>query len=161
MNKVTVTTSWDDGHVLDVRLATLLKKYNIRGTFYISPKDREFTSEERLTNDQVRELAKDFEIGAHTMTHPRLTDLGKKEAKEEIVSSKEYLEKLLGNLSLVSVILRGTMHQSIWKWCAVRALPWGAPWSDLQYVYPKTLFLYLPPYMHTDIGLTHGPFLKE
>ena len=96
MNKVTVTTSWDDGHVLDVRLATLLKKYNIRGTFYISPKDREFTSEERLTNDQVRELAKDFEIGAHTMTHPRLTDLGKKEAKEEIVSSKEYLEKLLG-----------------------------------------------------------------
>jgi peptidoglycan/xylan/chitin deacetylase (PgdA/CDA1 family) len=42
MNKVTVTTSWDDGHILDVKLSELLKKYNLKGTFYIAPKNREF-----------------------------------------------------------------------------------------------------------------------
>ena len=49
MKKTIVTTSWDDGHKLDLKLAALLKKYNIKGTFYISPHDNEFSKNELLS----------------------------------------------------------------------------------------------------------------
>lgn len=29
-----ITTSWDDGHPLDLKIAELLDKYGINGTFY-------------------------------------------------------------------------------------------------------------------------------
>jgi peptidoglycan/xylan/chitin deacetylase (PgdA/CDA1 family) len=94
--QVKVTTSWDDGHVLDMKLAVLLKKYDIKGTFYISPQDREFSKDERLTPAQIKQLSKDFEIGAHTMTHPRLTTITPGDAQQEIRRSKIYLEELTG-----------------------------------------------------------------
>ncbi|HSW81071.1 MAG TPA: glycosyltransferase [Candidatus Saccharimonas sp.] len=96
MSRPIVTTSWDDGHKLDVRLAELLRRYNIPATFYISPRDREFTREDLLTDAQIKTLAKDFEIGAHTMTHPRLTEVSDDQARQEMFDSKTYLEKLLG-----------------------------------------------------------------
>lgn len=93
---LTVTTSWDDGHVLDVRLAALLKKHGVCGTFYVSPEDREFPAEDRLTDEGVAALAKDFEIGAHTMTHRHLTTLDAPAARDEMVRSKRYLENVIG-----------------------------------------------------------------
>ena len=30
-----ITTSWDDGHPLDFRIAELLSEYRLRGTFYV------------------------------------------------------------------------------------------------------------------------------
>lgn len=95
MKNVVVTTSWDDGHVLDLKLAALLRRYNLKGTFYISPEDREFSSSDLLTKEQVLELSRDFEIGAHTMTHPRLTQISDDEARKEIENSKKFLEKLI------------------------------------------------------------------
>ena len=92
--QVIVTTSWDDGHKLDLRLAKLLKKYNLKGTFYVSPKNREFKKQDLLSDKEVIELSKDFEIGAHTMTHPRLTKINEEEAFKEIIDSKRYLENL-------------------------------------------------------------------
>lgn len=94
--QVIVTTSWDDGHKLDLKLAKLLKKYNIKGTFYVSPNNREFKKEDLLSDKEILELSNDFEIGAHTMTHPRLTKISLEEAKKEILDSKKYLEKLTG-----------------------------------------------------------------
>ena len=96
MTGVKVTTSWDDGHMLDIRLAVLLKKYGIAGTFYIAPHNRELPAADRLTDGRVQELASEFEIGAHTMTHPVLTDVDDEVARGEITESKIYLEKLLG-----------------------------------------------------------------
>jgi peptidoglycan/xylan/chitin deacetylase (PgdA/CDA1 family) len=95
MRKTIVTTSWDDGHKLDLKLAELLKKYDLRGTFYVAPKNREFPKEDLLSDFQLRKLSRDFEIGAHTMTHPRLGKISAAEADKEIRESKEYLEKLL------------------------------------------------------------------
>ena len=94
--QIIITTSWDDGHKLDIKLARLLKKYGIEGTFYISPKNREFRKEDLLSDEEIIELNKDFEIGAHTMTHPGLTKISRREAFNEIIDSKRYLEKLLG-----------------------------------------------------------------
>lgn len=93
---VTVTTSWDDGHILDLKLATLLHKYGIRATFYISPKDREFQKNELLAAEHIKTLSQWFEIGAHTMTHPRLPQVSPEVARTEIVESKRYLEEVTG-----------------------------------------------------------------
>ena len=94
MKPVIVTTSWDDGHKLDLKLAALLKEYGIKGTFYISPQTREFSAEERLTDDEILTLSDSFEIGAYTMTHPHLTQLDIDNARQEIVESKEVLERI-------------------------------------------------------------------
>jgi peptidoglycan/xylan/chitin deacetylase (PgdA/CDA1 family) len=87
-----VTTSWDDGHALDLRLAGLLKHYGVAGTLYIAPDDHEIAVSDRLTQKEVATLAKDFEIGAHTMTHPDLRGLDEEAARSEITRSKETLE---------------------------------------------------------------------
>ena len=95
MKQVIVTTSWDDGHQLDVRLAALLKKYDMKATFYIAPRDHEFDREQLLSDAEVKVLSRDFEIGAHTMTHPKLTETRDAAARQEIIDSKRYLERLI------------------------------------------------------------------
>ncbi|HVZ12635.1 MAG TPA: polysaccharide deacetylase family protein [Patescibacteria group bacterium] len=95
MKKIIVTTSWDDGHKLDVKLAELLKKYSINGTFYVTPKNHEFAARELLTPDEVVSLSSDFEIGAHTITHVNLSKVGLDVAINEISESRTYLSKLL------------------------------------------------------------------
>lgn len=90
---VLFTTSWDDGHVLDVRVAEMLERYGLQGTFYINQYrgDNNF-----LAPGRIRELSRRFEIGAHTMTHPDLTKLNEQNLQEEIERSKKYLEDVLG-----------------------------------------------------------------
>lgn len=96
MKPVIVTTSWDDGHKLDIKLAALLRRYGIKATFYICPEDREFPAADLLSPEEVRELAVDFEIGAHTLTHPHLDRLDETAARREICDSKDRLERILG-----------------------------------------------------------------
>jgi peptidoglycan/xylan/chitin deacetylase (PgdA/CDA1 family) len=93
MKKIIVTTSWDDGHILDLKLANLLAKYNLAATFYIAPENRQLSPVDRLTEDQVSAIADRFEIGAHTMTHPRLSTIDTITAKTEIENSKSTLER--------------------------------------------------------------------
>lgn len=95
MKQTIVTTSWDDGHKLDTKLALLLKKYGLKGTIYISPKDREFNKKDLLSENDIKVLSKDFEIGAHTINHPYLTKIPKLEANYEIYASKKYLEEII------------------------------------------------------------------
>ena len=95
MSLRTVTTSWDDGHVLDLRLAQLLRSHNLPATFYLAPKNHEIAPEDMLTEAQIRLLDKHFEIGAHTMTHTSLPSLSDDIAKKEITDSKLYLESVV------------------------------------------------------------------
>lgn len=88
-----VTTSWDDGHALDLRLAELLKKYGLKGTFYIS---KEYCGKDRLTEEGIRSLGVHHEVGAHTITHPDLTRIPKEEALREMQGSKAWLESIIG-----------------------------------------------------------------
>ncbi len=97
VTRTIVTTSWDDGHTLDRKLASLLAQYGIRGTFYIAPYDHEILPHDRLTDDNLRALAEEgFEVGAHTLTHRLLPTLSPDEARGEIVGSREHLERVLG-----------------------------------------------------------------
>ncbi len=94
--KVLVTTSWDDGHVLDGKIAELLDRYRLQGTFYIASQSVELPAGERLPPGEVRELAARFEVGGHTLTHRRLPSLELAEARAEIRDGKEELESILG-----------------------------------------------------------------
>jgi hypothetical protein len=87
-----ITTSWDDGHPLDFRVAELLTKYGLRGTFYI-PRTAENGT---MTAAQIRELSLAFEIGAHTLHHAVLTRATEQQAWQEIVGSKSWLEDNTG-----------------------------------------------------------------
>jgi D-inositol-3-phosphate glycosyltransferase len=95
-HNVVVTTSWDDGHMLDMRLSQLMKKYGINGTFYIAPHDSEIELPLRLAAPQVAELSQHFEIGAHTLTHPYLPSVDAEQARTEIYISKAVLEEWTG-----------------------------------------------------------------
>lgn len=88
-----VTTSWDDGSVHDKRLALLLDKYGVKGTFYVSKHYPDIGPQ--LTESDLRALSTAHEIGAHTLTHPDLTTLSRERLQEEIAGSKEWLERIL------------------------------------------------------------------
>lgn len=92
MKEIIVTTSWDDASKLDLKVADLLKKYGIKGTFYVAPGDKRFS----LSEKEIKQLDEFQEIGAHSFSHPRLTELSHTEAEKEIVRSKEHLEGVLG-----------------------------------------------------------------
>jgi len=89
-----VTTSWDDGTVSDMKLSALMENLSIKGTFYVSC--RHHYLERPLTFDEIRELGRNNEIGAHTISHPRLDRLSIDEATAEIVKSRQYLQECLG-----------------------------------------------------------------
>jgi peptidoglycan/xylan/chitin deacetylase (PgdA/CDA1 family) len=89
-----VTTSWDDGHPLDIRLAEMLARYGVLGTFYIPVHYRHAPV---VTREEIRTLcAMGMEIGSHTLTHPHLTMLTKGQALHELVASKHRLEDIVG-----------------------------------------------------------------
>jgi peptidoglycan-N-acetylglucosamine deacetylase len=94
--RLLVTTSWDDGHELDTKMAALLADHGCRGTFYVSPRSREIPPRNRLSDSSLRDLSSRFEIGCHTLTHPHLTRIDPTEASREIGDGKQALEDVLG-----------------------------------------------------------------
>ena len=85
-----VTTSWDDGDILDARVAELLDRYHLKGTFYIP---RDYWGE-RISDSMIQKLGTRHEIGAHTLTHVDLKTITLDEAHDEIAGSKRWLEGL-------------------------------------------------------------------
>ena len=115
MKNTIITTSWDDGHKLDLKLARLLKKYSIPATFYVAPKNRQWDKKDLINESQIRKLSKNFEIGGHTITHPVLTDIPLSVANNEIQGSKTYLENLLGKKILMFCPPKGLYNDDIKK----------------------------------------------
>jgi peptidoglycan/xylan/chitin deacetylase (PgdA/CDA1 family) len=89
------TSSWDDGHPLDLRLAELLHRHGFAGTFYI-PLRNEFFGLPVLESSQIRELAALAEVASHTHDHLYLTTLDDSAAKKQIQDGKTALEQILG-----------------------------------------------------------------
>lgn len=89
-----VTTSWDDGDLMDLRLADLLRSKGMPGTFYIPIQSYRKRS---LSHAQLRALAGEgFEIGAHSVTHKLLHGLSNLELAAEINPCKPILEDIVG-----------------------------------------------------------------
>ena len=87
-----ITTSWDDGHPLDLRVAGLLARHGLPGTFYV-PRVAENGT---MDLAQIWELSRAFEIGAHTLDHVNLTRVSEHQAWQQIVGSKSWLEDSTG-----------------------------------------------------------------
>lgn len=88
-----ITTSWDDGHPLDFKIAELLDKYSINGTFYIPRSNPE---NEVMRENDLCELARTFEIGGHTLNHTFLRKNAGDVYEYEIAGSFNWLKDLLG-----------------------------------------------------------------
>jgi peptidoglycan/xylan/chitin deacetylase (PgdA/CDA1 family) len=93
---ILVTTSWDDGHQLDTKMAAFLADHGFRGTFYVSPRSREIPPERRISEPSLIDLSCHFEVGCHTLTHPHLTRLSAAEAAGEITDGKRAVEDVIG-----------------------------------------------------------------
>ncbi|HEV2482267.1 MAG TPA: polysaccharide deacetylase family protein [Puia sp.] len=87
-----ITTSWDDGHPCDRRLADLLGKYNLKGTFYVPQQNPEHPV---MKESEIAGLARHFEIGGHTLGHRNLRRLSARDARAEINGSFDWLRSLL------------------------------------------------------------------
>jgi hypothetical protein len=95
MAELTLVTSWDDGHPADRRLADILVRHGIAGTFFVPAVNGE--GRPVMTPGDLRALASaGFEIAAHTRDHRRLTDLEPAEVREQIVDGRRRLEDVLG-----------------------------------------------------------------
>ena len=96
MSKITiVTTSWDDGHPCDLRLAEALAESGLPATFYVPL----FGENGRpvLESAALRAFRKQgFEIGAHTVTHQTLPELDSTGLLREVNGSKLLMEDQLG-----------------------------------------------------------------
>lgn len=94
MKALYFTTSWDDGHPHDLRVAELLTKYGFQGTFYVPWRNSE--GRPVMSTNELRMLGGSFEIGAHTLDHVRLGAVGNSRARGQILDGKRRLEDVLG-----------------------------------------------------------------
>jgi len=106
-----VTTSWDDGHPSDLRLADVLEKHGLRGTFYVPCINSEGRPVMRST--EIAELGRRFEIGGHTQDHISLTDTGPHLAAAQIAANKHRLEDLLGREVCGFAYVRGRHNRTV------------------------------------------------
>jgi hypothetical protein len=110
---LTVSTSWDDGHPLDLRLADLLHKHGARGTFYTPNANSEGRAV--MNAAQLRQLSRGFEIGGHTRDHIVLQRLPECAAYQQIVSNKQYLEDTSGAQVTGFAYVRGRYDRRLRK----------------------------------------------
>ena len=108
--KISITTSWDDGHPLDLRLTKLLKKYNLAATFYIPLNNREGPV---INEKEIKSLAQSFEIGGHSISHTDLTTIPLEEAKKEITVSKTRLEEIIEKPVNMFCFPRGKFNKNL------------------------------------------------
>lgn len=94
-NDLIVTTSWDDGHPDDVRLASLLAEYGIAGTFYVPLSNVE--GRDVMTDPEKKTVGARFEVAAHTVDHRVLIELSAEDQRAEISESKSRLQQIIGS----------------------------------------------------------------
>lgn len=102
--KKCVAITFDDTTIDNYKLAfPILKKYNVKATFFVVADralgliDDEFKND-FATIDQIKEMAQEefIDIGSHTCTHPKLTKITPEALEYEIINSKKKLEDALG-----------------------------------------------------------------
>ena len=110
MKCLSVTTSWDDGQITDLKLAKLLTQYGIKGTFYITK-----TYGDPLGKQGVIEIDREHEMGAHTLSHLDLLSGALSIAEREIEGSKTYAENIVGLSTSMFCYPYGRYSQTIKK----------------------------------------------
>lgn len=121
-----IILTFDDGYEDNYKIAfPLLKKYQFNCIIYLvshltyNKWDVEVPEnpEKRfplMTWDMIKEMQKyGIEFGGHTMTHQKLAHIPFEKAKEEIVKSKEVLEKNLGEKLVCFAYPYGDLNEEV------------------------------------------------
>ena len=99
--KKVFNVTYDDGVLQDIRFVKLLNRYQIKGTFNLDSQlledEFQWTHEsgcvvKRLKANEVRMLYQGHEIASHTLTHPNMENLTRKEIMNELAQVKTTLE---------------------------------------------------------------------
>jgi len=105
------TTSWDDGYALDLELLALLKKHGSTGTFYVCPVTQH--GQEMLTEGQIKSIGDAAEVGAHSLSHAKLTTVSPEEARKEIAGSKAWIEGITGKPCAMFCYPKGDWNEGV------------------------------------------------
>src|ERR1700722_7677547 len=114
MPRVFVTTSWDDEERSGLKVAELLSRSRLPGTFYVpTGKLGQGTS---FTGGDLRTLAASgFEIGAHTVSHAILTEVIASECAREVGACKLTLQEIVGAEIRMFCYPKGRFNRDIMK----------------------------------------------
>jgi peptidoglycan/xylan/chitin deacetylase (PgdA/CDA1 family) len=92
-----VGITFDDGYEDTLDAIELLCERGLRASVYVTT--GQIGTEQMIGYEQLQRLAgrpDAVELGAHTVTHPRLDELSPAEVEREVADSKRRLEELLG-----------------------------------------------------------------
>lgn len=100
IRKRSLVITFDDGYLDNFTYAKkILEKFDIPATFFVTTDVNKFQKNNSImSSSQLNKLSKSklFSIGAHTMSHVRLSEISQKRQKEEIGTSKSKLEEIIG-----------------------------------------------------------------
>lgn len=94
---LTYLSSWDDGNAEDVRIADLMDRYEVPTIFFWPVYWKEVNQVKKrsfLTPKEAQDIASRFVVGSHTLTHPILTEVDRREAEDQIKVSRNLLRKM-------------------------------------------------------------------
>lgn len=117
----TLTFSYDDGVIEDIRFVKLLNQYGMKGTFNVNsglyapeiPNPEKPTR--RMTEKQIKELFGDsrHEVAVHSLTHPFLETLAPSAVAYEVIKDRENLEKQFGRIVRGMAYPMGTFSDEV------------------------------------------------
>lgn len=88
------TSSWDDGHPSDLRLAELMQKHGFKASFFVPIINSEGLPV--MQADELRFLAQGAEVGSHTHDHVYADSVPLTTWAAQVVAGKQALEQMLG-----------------------------------------------------------------
>lgn len=162
-----VTTSWDDGHPSDLRVADILEKHGVTGTFYIPCRNSE--GRPVMGASEIARLARRFEIGGHTRDHLDLTRVAPHRADSQILINKGRLEDLIGREVCGFAYVRGHHNRIVRSLVAKAGYRYartvenltGAPGSDRFRIPTTAQFFAHSPSVYLRNYLSGGPTLNR
>jgi peptidoglycan-N-acetylglucosamine deacetylase len=90
-----VTTSWDDGDPMDLRVAEFLRARKLPGTFYVPITG--YRGRPTMNSADLRSLTSEgFEVGGHGFSHHSLSRLAGDELARDVGTCKKVLEDRVG-----------------------------------------------------------------
>ncbi len=107
-----MTTSWDDEDRNGLRVAELMSRNGLRGTFYV-PTGRLGQTSFFSASDLKTLASAGFEIGAHTVSHAILPELEGMELNREVGECKSVLEEILGTEVSMFCYPKGRVNREV------------------------------------------------